>query len=351
MKKNHSKTNINLFMSSLFDTIKVRIQLVHEPLYELCAKENKLCYIDKSYKVRGKFGTYATIASEANRTSLTIEASIPNFLSGQNLVGIENLKKGAIELIDAVLKRAGITPTEAEKKRYREGTFLLLRVDYAAHVNCGTPEIAEIFMTALRAKLAGKPRDFSAYHNETVYWGMYSNRRTLRAYNKGRKMNKKALGKHVYAATLLTREGQSMVRLELTLRADELKRLDLRQPGDWTVEVARDLLKEFIQRLLPLDGKVPDVANMNLLSPTLRDRLELWLRGSLDAFTRYPGSLSQSRREILRQTGIDIRSTLKPEEQQAYFRLLKDVMLEGWGYKCWESKWEKLKAGRPNKKT
>ncbi len=297
--KNTNTSADGIFLSSLFDTVKVRIQLSHEPLYEIVAKKNFLQYTGKKYQVRSRFGTFAIVASEKNRTSLTIEGSIPKFLTGQNLIGTEDLLTGTVELIDLVLLRAGILAAEAEKKRYREGTFQLLRVDYAKHVNCGTPKKARVFMTALRATVASTAYEYSAFNNETVYWGLFSNRRTLRAYNKGLEMEKHALGDKVYAATKLTREAQSMVRFELALRAEELARLNLRRASDWKVEVARELLEDFVKRLLPLDHKIPDVTGMDLLSPTLRDRLELWLRGCTDAFSRYPGSLSQARREVL----------------------------------------------------
>ena len=89
MKKNvDSATQQKKFLSSLFDTVKVKVRVRHENLYLLKQeKASKIIYADRQYRVRGRFkGTFAIIASADKGESLYIEASIPKFLTGQNIV-------------------------------------------------------------------------------------------------------------------------------------------------------------------------------------------------------------------------------------------------------------------------
>jgi len=335
------------FLSSLIDTVKVRVQVVHPPLFELKTEHpDTVRYVGKKYKVRSKFpGVHALIHSELGGNTILIEASIPKFLTGQNLVGRENLKASAIELIDAVLERAHITPTSAERARYRSGTFELLRVDYAAHVDCATQSLANTMMIRLRKQMASKAIDFSAFFHETVYWGQLSRRRTLKAYLKGRELRKHPLSEHVLHAQRLMRKANSLVRFEFTLRAEELKRLDLRTPDKWSGEVARGILNDMLHRVLPLNGKLPNIDGIQDLSRSLQDRLELWLRDCPDAFTRYPGSYSESRKKVLEATGIDVQSTLTPEQQKKCFTTVRQAFENGFGFRSWHGAWEKLKSG------
>jgi hypothetical protein len=335
------------FRSSMFDTIKVKVWIKHPPLQVLARPGSAVTFTGKRYKVAGEFPKCrATLFSDYACESLMIEASPSKYLTGQNIVGRENLKALAIELIENVLVHAGIDPTDEERDRYQSGDFELLRVDYVTHVDCGTSDAARAFLLAVRASAAGSGAGYSAYKDETVYWGQHSRRRTLCVYRKGSELMRRPLGRRVYGARFLTKRAQSLVRFELTLRAGELGRLALRSPEAWCEQRARHLLKEAMERVLPADRKIPSVAGMSSLPRSLQDRLELWLRGSADAFTRYSDSaLRESRRVILLHTGIDIKSTLNLDDQRKFFVTIKELSEAGGGFKSWKRKWEKLRQG------
>lgn len=336
------------FRSSMLDTLKIKVWIKHPPLHSLVQPDGAVTFSAKRYKVAGAFPKCnATLFSDYACESLMIEASPSKYLTGQNIVGRENLQALAIELIESVLYHANIVPTDEERDRYQSGDFELLRVDYVAHVDCGTSEAAKAFLLAVRASAAGSGAGYSAYKDETVYWGQHSRRRTLCVYRKGSELMRRPLSNRVYGARFLTKRAQSLVRFELTLRAGELGRLGLRNPQAWSRQRARTLLQEMVERVLPADRKIPSVAGMSGLPRTLQERLELWLRGSADAFSRCSDSaLRESRRVILLHTGIDIRSTLTLEEQKRLFVTIQDLSEAGGGFKSWFSKWEKLRRGK-----
>jgi II/X family phage/plasmid replication protein len=130
----------------------------------------------------------------------------------------------------------------------------------------------------MRKVMATKAPEFSAYGHETVYWGQHSRRRTLKAYMKGRELEKHPMPDEVFRRAKLTRIAKRLVRLEFSLRAEELKRLNLRDVNNWSAEVAQAILKGMIKRVVDLKGKVPDLTAMSGLSRLYQDRLELLLR-------------------------------------------------------------------------
>lgn len=66
-------------------------------------------------------------------------------------------------------------------------------------------------------------------HQDTLYIGQHSCRRSLKIYHKGRELEQKgrSIPPYVYGAKFLTRKAQGLIRLELTLRGKELARLGL----------------------------------------------------------------------------------------------------------------------------
>lgn len=341
------KLQDKVIYSSLFDTIKVKVQVAHDDLYLLRKRYAKrIQFTDRQYRVKGKFKkTFAILGSADHKKALTIEASIPKFLTGQNVLGHENLLKGAIELIEAVLCRAKIGLTPAERDRVRRGEFELLRVDYANHLACGETALANVFMRALRERSAAKTWAFSSYLAETLYWGQKSSRSTLKAYIKGLELEKHPIRADVMGRKKLTDWAQDKVRFEVTFRSEELRRLNLRSPSAWSAELARQVLMQKVEKVLPLEGKVLDLKAIKKLKKSVQQRLELFLRGATDAFDRYPGAYDGNKKDVLAVTGIDIDSVASPEMQAEYFVTLQDHFRKGWGFKSHEKTFNKLKSG------
>lgn len=350
MSKTEKNDEVERFHSTLFDTVKVKIELEHEPLYLLVKKfPKRVRYYKGQHRVYGKFKkTYALIASAKGHKHLFIEASIPKFLSGQNIVGTMELKAASIEFILAVLKRGKFTPKPDELKKIKEGQFQLMRVDIANHLPCRNEKVAAAIMWALRMMHAAKDQPFSAYSHETLYWRQRSSKASLKAYRKRLQLQVKKyrLQDDVRYRKALLKRAEGAVRFELTLRSDELKRRRLKDPNAWTPEIAQQLLEKQVAGVLPLKGSVVDVKGMRNLSKTQRDRLELFLRGKSDAFSSWPGAFAKDRREVLKHTGIDVKSVLTPMKQAACMRTLQQEFDDGWDFQAREKLFKKLKQGR-----
>ena len=240
-----------------------------------------------------------------------------------------------------------VEPTAAERRKINRGKFEVNRVDYALHCDCGTPERAAAVMAAVRSLMYAKAKDFSAYGIETVYAGQHSNRWTFRIYRKDLEIEKRGRGlpASVYRRDYLIAKVQNCARMELVLRAPELKRLGLNDPLAWNVEAARQRMQVWIDRLSTAGGVVPNIEHLKDLTRTEQMKLLLWLGGHLTAFTKTHSTFVATRKIILEKTGIDIRGEPSVELQRRATQSIREVLLKGTGFKSYAHKWAVLCDG------
>ena len=338
------------FPSCLVDTVAVVIDLHHKPLKRI-AIDNPNVNQKGTFElgVHSKFSSKikARVMSRDNREKLYIEASIPKFMTGQNIVGLEELYGPCVSLINAVLEQMGIEPSETEQANITKGKFQIVRVDYAVHCSCGNAERAAAVMAALRSLIFAKAKDSSAYGNETIYAGQHSSRWTLRAYRKDLEVKKakRRLPATVYGRKTLLEGVENCVRLELVLRSPELKRLGLSSPLSWNSAEARMRMQVWIDRLSNLNGVVPNIDGLDKLTNVSQLKLRAWLAGDLSAFTRAPSTFSACHKEILLTTGIDVRGEPSVELQRRALLCIRDVFKQGIAFKSHPGKWDALCAG------
>ncbi|MGH8643228.1 MAG: phage/plasmid replication protein, II/X family [Gammaproteobacteria bacterium] len=334
------------FMSSLVDTVKVRIKLRHGDLAR--CKNTVKASRHSGFLVTSKFKTTVTIFSLSDRKSLTIEMSVPKVLTGQNIAGIEDVRKAALEGIKWTLKRMGLKPSYDERMDLKNFLFELLRVDIAAHCDCLTVLRAQALMVALRAHLCAGTREFSTYGGfETLYVCQHSRHHTLCIYLKGRelKAKKKHIPLEVYSRDFLAKRAESMVRFELTIRSQELRAKGLHKPTAWTEGVARKLLQQHVDNLTPLIGTIVDLTGMDKLGGLVLERFKLWLMGDVAAFDQSADMRRKQRKAIKDATGVDINSPWSVQRQSEAVTNAQAILKYGFGFRSWDDKWEGLKAG------
>ena len=338
------------FFSCLIDTVAVLIDVDHKSLRKIAQNNpnitwngNYLLEVHSPFSAKIK----ARVFSREKGTKLMIEASLPKFLTGQNIVGLEELFEPCKQLIFAVLEQMRIEPTEAERRKIQRGRFEMKRVDYALHCDCGTPNRAAAVMAAIRSLMYAKAKDPGSYGDETVYAGQHSNRWTFRIYRKDLEIKKRGRGlpANVYRRDYLIAKVQNCARMELVLRAPELKRLGLNDPLAWNVEAARQRMQVWIDRLSTAGGVVPNIEHLKDLTRTEQMKLLLWLGGHLTAFTKTHSTFVATRKIILEKTGIDIRGEPIVELQRRATQSIREVLLKGTGFKSYAHKWAVLCDG------
>ena len=289
-------------------------------------------------------GAVATVISKPSTDQLIMEFSSPKFQTGQNLIGIENLLVASQKGIAKTCRLMDIDATPNEFQKIKDGQFKLTKVDYAAHVDCRTQEGAVAFMIAAGQRAMAVHKERSFYGDETLYIGQHNRRKTLKMYQKGLEMLVHPIAANVYARELLIEESKGLVRLELTLRNNELSDHGLDDPRNWTPDVAHQLMLDWVARFLPLNGRVPNVDRIDELKPNLQLKLRAWLAGDSLAFSRKLSkeTYKNSRTEVLKVTGIDIANQLSPELQRDSFLTMSELFQAGFGFKDHAGVWQKF---------
>lgn len=335
------------FLSSLFDTVRVVIKIKHPKLDCIAKLLPNMTQNGYVYFVRSPYtDAQAQVMSRKDGEELILEFSIPKFLTGQNIVGIEDLHAGCKLGIQTILKLIGIRPTPKEIRAIGDGKYRLTRVDIVVHVDCATSERAAAMMWALRNHIVGKGKDVSMYEADTVYVGQHSRRRSLKAYRKAIELIKNPMPAHVYGRQHLTNKSVGLVRLELVLRRDWLTDRKLDSPLSWTPDVARRLMQTWADRLIQAPGVVADVAHLDQLTPALQIKTRAWLFGDQLAFTRdvTRATYRHNRKRVLDTTGIDVDSHLTPEQQGQAQLTIRQMFERGFGYRDHADRWDRLRA-------
>lgn len=333
------------FYSSLIDTVRVIVPICHMPLERVAEHNQHMSRDGFKFFVRSPHtNAIAQVISRENGTKLLMEFSIPKFLTGQNVVGIERMHDGCLLVIKAICKLMKINPSRAERHAIAGGKYRLTRTDLVAHIDCGTQERASAVMIALRNHLVGKFKDVSFYDLDTIYISQHSRRRSLKIYNKGVELERYPMPPQVFSRERLMDISQNLVRLELVLRRDELADAGLHNPLNWNETTGRQLMDRWVNQLKIADGQLPNVALIDQLSPMLQHKFRAWSLGDAIAFGRGVGhdTYRESRSRVLKATGIDVDNHLSPEQQRDAVLTIRKMFSNGFGYRTWESKWDQL---------
>ena len=277
-----------------------------------------------------------------------IEASVPTYLTGQNIVGIADVPRACKELIFAVLESTGLRPTADELAAIEAGDFRITRADLVGHCDCGSADRANAMMRAVRNMGVGYGKEFTAYGVKSVYVGLSSKYQSFKAYRKDVLLEKHALPEGVRYRNFLTRKAVGLVRFELVLRSPWLKYLGLDSPLAWTPTTPEELLTPWIDKLAASEALLPSTANMDQLPALLKAKLQLWLLGVESAFDEANWTKTtylKHRRTILRVTGIDIQVPLSPAKQKKALGAIRDLLHAGVGYRDYPDKWLELVEG------
>ena len=343
------------FQSSLIDTVKVRLELEHEGLAALNGNAN-IRRNGNKYTVESRFrGVRANIWSPASNQHLLIEASVPKFLTGQNLLGIHDMRLAVKDLVTKVLKRAGIEMTQRVRRALRAGDIELLRADVAVHCKCQSEEEAVALMQAVRRLGIGLDNSTAMFNNETVYLGYRSRRRSLKLYRKDLELLVHAMPSGVTDCDRLLQAAENTVRIELTLRHMELQRLGYARVSDWEAgdsagangesDTVQVLLSPWIEKLRCIDARLPSVRGLPDLPPALRLRLRAWLLGYDAAFLAAPSTYRAYRQQVRRATGIDIAVPLTTDAQRGALKTVRSALQKGVRFHGHSDAWLRLSSG------
>ncbi|MDE8651888.1 phage/plasmid replication protein, II/X family [Novosphingobium album (ex Liu et al. 2023)] len=247
------------------------------------------------------------------RSGLELSGNPAKFLQGHNLFGVGD----PTELIRRVVDRVGSVLFPGTSMLPVDlGMGQISRIDLTASWLLDRAEDVLPFLRAMEERVWCPYRGRGVQSEPgTLYYGYSAKGKRakdwqLKLYSKGLEVARRRLPGPAMEVPGLLDEVNRTVRVELTLRTAELKRLGLRKLSDWTPEKAGDVWRSYVDRLnfgesaMTLDAT--DLAG--ILKPRLLDAVASWKAGNDMRAGRSKTSFYRLRQEVLEACGYDIAS-------------------------------------------
>lgn len=267
---------------------------------------------DKTLHLRGSHDARFSVRS-VERGRIEVSGNPAKFLQGHNLFGSDDLAGLLLDAVEVVTDAVGIKPTLEDRAAWLRGNIRLSRVDLTGMFQLPSFGDVGAWLQAAGKTASVKWRGRGHYQDGTLYFGKVAKGKEaspwqMKLYHKGAEV---LVPGHRLPDTLEGRErliewASDKLRIEVTLRSKELKRLGLSNVGSWTREDVGRIYGAYLAKLEVGEQQMVDVCVEEQLKPSLRAAYIAWksgadMRGVLTrrTFFRY-------RKEIMEVTGADI---------------------------------------------
>jgi II/X family phage/plasmid replication protein len=265
---------------------------------------------EKRMPVEGSHSSQVTLRRSASDGWLEISGNPSKFLQGHNLFGSDDLHALVPSYVLAVFDRIGYRPTADEIENLEAGIVTLSRIDINRNSDFGSRPRALAAIRALSecSYLAYRGRG-SLVAEGTCLWGKGSRRWNMKAYAKGLELKAHPIPTSVPHADQLHAYADGLVRMEVTIRAMELKQRGLDVVTKWAIlgVSPRSVFDDLVGRLNIAEATMKEPTGIQAeLTPKLRSIFQLWYDGH-DLREIFPARMTFYRhRKALLPYGVDI---------------------------------------------
>lgn len=235
-----------------------------------------------------------------------IHGNPAKFLQGHNLFGSDDLRSLVVETMTKVCESVSVAVQPADLRAWMLGNYDISRVDITQMYSLETVQ-------RVRAWLYAAERQSKSRHGRplcrggTVYWGKHSRRWAMKAYSKGDELRSDKSHKlpELPSRDLLIEYAEDKLRLEIVLRAMQLKDIGFARGSAWDLQTPSRLFAEYLGSIQMSDQfTLPETA-ISELPPRLIAVYRLWKAGE-DLRAMYPKNTFYRYRRQLREFSIDI---------------------------------------------
>jgi II/X family phage/plasmid replication protein len=229
-----------------------------------------------------------------------------------------------------------LSPTRADRDAWLHGDVKLTRIDITRSYSLSNRRTVLEWLHHAQIHATMAYRGKGEFTGDTLYFGKRSKYSTLKAYSKGQEIEVHKVGADVLTDSL--REwAEDKLRIELTLRGRELRRIGKSKILDWAENDTNDIFNEYMDRLEIASRINMTHEELETLPPRLRLAYQSWKDGndlkktvSRATYYRYKKELSTY--------GVDItvpQTKKTPENVIPFVRVLEAQPCEqipDWAY-------------------
>ncbi len=302
-------------MTVMIDWITVKVPLQHSGQIHGGRKievtpDGEVKYDSPMWKpIEGSYSQNLSIKTaetddQGNGKILSISGNPTKWFQGHNIFGTDDICGLIYETMLRLCNILEISPSPEDVRAWQKGEYSLSRIDINAMYSLGCRSDVHAWLNAAH-KTARTRMGVGILKGGTVYWGKHSSRWAIKAYSKGEEINRKG---HMLppelSLTSLSDFADDKLRLEITLRQKELKKLGIERGSAWNDFEVQSLYEKYRGRLQMSDQKLTSNSIVDLPS-CIRGTYQLWSDGH-DCRQILSDRTFYRHRNELRKHGIDI---------------------------------------------
>jgi II/X family phage/plasmid replication protein len=269
------------------------------------------------------------LGAGTRRSGLEVSGNPAKFLTGHNLFGSDDVAGLLAATIDKAAR--AIWPDVDQVPQVDCSKALISRIDLTGSWLVEREVDVLPYLKAMEESVWCPYRGRGVFDagGSTLYFGRTAKGKrakdwALKLYWKGPEVTAHPLPRPAYAVSGLLDELNRTIRVELTLRTPELKRLGLREVSCWSAERVREIWEAYVAKLDFGQGTVNlDTADLGAMGLKARhvDALAAWKAGNDLRAGRTRRSFYRLRTELKETTGFDI-ATVCPKSNVVPLRRL-----------------------------
>lgn len=265
--------------------------------------------------VPGKFRAHnLNVRTLRSGEELEVHGSPYAYSYGQNLYTSSDMKTGVLHALKQVCKAFAIKPTKEQVKGWLAGDIDLLRVDLAVNFRFASEAACLAVLRQIRRQLEEQGGSTKT-SGTTVYWTPKDGKEySISFYAKGPQMRRLRRYETLPGKDKLLEECRCILRVEVRLRADALRKLKLEKVSAWREGSAQKAFGTYMRRLRLLSissGPVTAQDLDDLPHRRLRPVLALHKAGC-ELEQIFSQSTLQRHRADFRKLGIDLKCPNQP---------------------------------------
>ena len=271
----------------------------------------------RALEVTGSYDANVHVSVCPIKGTLVIDGNPAKFFQGHNVFGTDDIHGLAKAIaLHAIGRLPDLNVQEHDLANIHEGIIELSRVDLTGMYSVGTKMHATAAVRAMGERATMRHRGRGNISREgTAYFGKNSRRSAIKVYAKGVELKDHKLHRQLPYADDIIAYAQDKLRIEVVLRAMELKDRGLDVLANWQQDTAALLYAEFLGKLNVPDNIELDPPSIEALKPRLRLAYDSWMRGT-DLRVALPRMTFYRYRAELLEHGIDIL-TVRPSLPQS----------------------------------
>ena len=241
--------------------------------------------------------------------TIQVSGNPAKWLQGHNLFGtndIQALMAAFFSQLYEVMADEGLNPTIEQLDAITDGKYDMSRVDINETWHLKSQYDVKAWIRAAGEKMSMPYRGKGVFSGDTLYFGKGSKYFFLKCYSKGDEINsKKSNFPEALRTPQMLEYAERALRVELTLRSNQLREWQLHEVSNWNAETGKMLLLQLIKGLEMSDNMRLTDDKLKNLKPSVKMAYFAWLGGQ-DLKTELKRPTFYRYRAQLKELGIDI---------------------------------------------